>query len=312
MDIHSVFNSQTLELLTDAIIDTIKLIPFLYLTYLLMEFIEHKGGEKAERFISASGSFGPAVGSLLGLVPQCGFSAAASGLYAGRIISMGTLIAIFLSTSDEMLPIMISEGAGFKKILPIIVSKLIIGTAAGFVIDLIMRLKHKKSDKDSAKKASDEHHCHDDMDEDTHAHEIHEFCESEHCHCDRNIFVSALIHTLQITLFIFVATLAINIIIYIIGEETVSGWLDSLPVLGEAVAALIGLIPNCASSVIITHLYIEGIIGAGPALAGLLSGSGLGLLVLFRTNKRLRENFLILGILYAVSVASGFLLGLIF
>lgn len=274
--------------------DTLKLAPFLYLTYLVMEFIEHKGGEKAERIISSSGRLGPLAGGLLGAVPQCGFSAAASGLYAARIVSLGTLISVFLSTSDEMLPIMISEGAGIDKILPILLSKIIIGTVCGFVIDLLISSYRKKHPHE--KELSDH---------------IHGICDKESCHCEKGLLLSALIHTLQIILFVFIASASINVIMYIVGEDTLAGFLGGIPVLAEAIAALIGLIPNCAASVLITRLYLDGIISFGPTLAGLLTSSGVGILVLFRTNKKLKQNLAVVLTVYLIGLAAGLFAGLL-
>lgn len=280
--------------LLHAVKDTLILVPFLYLAYLLMEFIEHKGGERAQKLISSSGKLGPLVGGLLGIVPQCGFSAAASGLYAGRMISLGTLTALFLSTSDEMLPIMISEQVSLSRILPILLCKAFVGIAVGFAIDIVIAVLRKQK-----------------RSEDTAASSIHELCEDGHCHCERGIFLSALFHTLQITLFIFIATAAMNLLVYAIGEDTLSTVFSSVPVLGEAIAALIGLIPNCASSVIITELYLDGLISAGPMMAGLLSGSGVGLLVLFKVNKSKKQNLAVLALLYTVSVCVGVCVGLL-
>lgn len=280
--------------LLHAVKDTLILVPFLYLAYLLMEFIEHRGGERAEKLISSSGKLGPLAGGLLGIIPQCGLSAAASGLYAGRMISLGTLMALFLSTSDEMLPIMISEQVPLSKILPILLCKAAVGIVVGFATDAVLAILKKRRGTENSAASS-----------------IHELCEDGHCHCEKGIFWSALIHTLEITLFIFIATAAMSILIYAIGEDTISAVFSSVPVLGEAIAALIGLIPNCASSVIITELYLDGIISAGPMMAGLLSGSGVGLLVLFKVNKDKKQAFSVLGLLYAVSVAAGVIIGLI-
>lgn len=271
------------EVLLDTLVDGLKLLPFLFLTYLLMEFIEHKTSEKTESFIKRTGVFGPVIGGVAGVVPQCGFSASASGLYAGKLISVGTLIAIFLSTSDEMLPVCISEQVEVSVILKILGVKVAAGIVFGLIIDLVLRLFHKKA----------------------HKVEIHSLCEHEHCHCEEGIFKSALHHTIHIALFILIITFVLNTAVYFIGEETLGSLFLNIPVLGSAVAALVGLIPNCAASVVITELYLKGIISTGAMLAGLLTGSGIGILVLFRLNKNIKENLCILGVLYFIGFAIG-------
>ncbi len=284
------------EVALDAVIDSVKLLPFLFLTYLAMEYLEHKTSDKTNRLVERSGKFGPLYGSLLGMVPQCGFSAAATNFYAGRVITLGTLIAIYLSTSDEMLPILISEKVPLLLILKILFVKVAIGMIAGFIIDFVhqklLRWTHMK----------DPHHLPD----------IHHMCEHEHCHCDeKGIFPSALKHTLEIFAYILVISFVLNLVIAYIGEDTLSSFVLNRPVIGELAAGMIGLIPNCAASVVITQLYLEGLLSAGPMMAGLLVSAGVGLLVLFKVNDHPRENLKILGLLYAVGVVSGLLIELI-
>ena len=277
-----------LHVIEHTLIDNIKLLPFLFITYLVMEYIEHKTGEKAEAVIKKAGRFGPIPGGLLGMIPQCGFSAAASNLYAGRIITLGTLFAIFLSTSDEMLPILISEQAPVSMILKILLSKAVIGMVSGFLLDLIVRREHA-GEKEELR--------------------IEHMCDHEHCHCEEgNIFKSAISHTLQIFLFILVISFAINLIIEFMGEEVLASFLSGKPVIGPVLAGIVGLIPNCAASVVITQLYLEGVLGAGAMMAGLLTGSGVGLLVLFRANDNLKENLKITLILYGIGVVAGIIL----
>lgn len=278
-----------IDVLLDTLIDSIKLLPFLFLTYLAMEYLEHKTKDKAKQVIKKAGKFGPVFGGALGVVPQCGFSAAASNLYAGRVISMGTLIAIFLSTSDEMLPILISEAVNPVLILKILGTKLIIGILAGLILDFIIRKTVKEVPK-----------MH-----------IHEMCEHEHCHCEKGIFRSALNHTLQIFFFIAVISLILNILIHYVGEDTLGSIILNQPVFGPMIAGLVGLIPNCAASVILTQLYLEGALGLGSMMAGLLAGSGVGLLVLFRVNSNKKENLRIIGILYGIGVAVGIVMELL-
>lgn len=276
-----------LHVLEHTLIDTIKLLPFLFIAYLVIELIEQKAGEKTTKIIQKSGKFGPVLGSLLGVVPQCGFSAAASNLYAGRIITMGTLISIFLSTSDEMLPILISEAVPAKTIIMILAIKVVIAIIVGMIVDLIFR---KKIEEDSKE-------------------EIHKLCDEEHCHCEEHgIIRSSIKHTLQIFVYILIISVILNLIIHFVGEDNIAKLVLNVPVLGPIISCLVGLIPNCASSVILTQVYLENIISMGSMIAGLLVNSGIGILVLFRVNKSKKENFTILGILYLVGVISGIIL----
>lgn len=280
-----------IDVLLDTLFDAAKLIPFLYLTYLLLEFIEHRAKEQTEALMKKAGKWGPFLGGALGAVPQCGFSASMSNLYAENIISMGTLVAVFLSTSDEMLPIMISGISSGDirawSVVKILLVKILLGVVVGFIVDGVARLCSKKE-----KNIDIESLCHDD-----------------HCGCEEgNIFLSALIHTLKILAFILVVSFALSTVIYFIGEDALGNFISSLPVVvGPLATALVGLVPNCASSIVITQLYMSGVISAGSMLAGLLSGSGIGLLILFRVNKNMKSNFAVLGIVYG----SGAVIGII-
>ena len=198
-----------LDILFDTVVDSVKLLPFLFLTYLLMEWLEHKTGSAAEQRIRSAGKSGPVWGALLGVVPQCGFSAAASSLYAGRVITIGTLFAVFLSTSDEMLPILISEAASASVIIKILAAKVIIGAVSGLIIEFAYVNLMKKREKEM---------------------DIHVVCEEEHCHCEDGMVVSALKHTLKIFFYIFVISLVLNAVIAFIGEDTLSGLLSGTPV----------------------------------------------------------------------------------
>ena len=270
-----------LHVLEHTLIDTLKLLPFLFLAYLVIELIEQKAGDKTTALIKKSGKFGPVLGSLLGVVPQCGFSAAASNLYAGKIITRGTLIAIFLSTSDEMLPILISESVPAKIIVMILGIKVVIAISVGIIVDLIFRKKVEENSKE----------------------EIHKLCDEEHCHCEEHgILRSSITHTLQIFVYILIISFILNLIIHFVGEETIAKLVLNIPVLGPVISSLVGLIPNCASSVILTQVYLENIISMGSMIAGLLVNSGIGILILFRVNKSKKENFTILGLLYLVGV----------
>ena len=279
-----------IDVLVETIIDTLKILPFLWLAYLIIELIEKKAGNRTTHIIQKSGKFGPILGGILGIVPQCGFSVTASNLYAGRIITTGTLIAIFLSTSDEMLPILISEAVSSDIIFKILLIKLFIAIVVGFFVDFIFRRKVNESSKE----------------------EIHKICDEEHCHCEENgIIRASVVHTLQIFVYIFIISLLLNIIIHFIGEENIANLVLNVPVLGPVITSIIGLIPNCASSVILTQLYLENIISCGAMIAGLLVNSGIGILILFRVNKVKKENVTILGILFLVGVISGIVLDLL-
>ena len=278
-----------LEIIEDTLIDSVKLLPFLFLTYLLMEYIEHKTKEKTKETIKKSGKFGPLIGGILGIVPQCGFSVSATNLYAARVITLGTLIAVYLSTSDEMLPIFISEAVPISTILKILGIKLLIGVFAGFIIDLVIRFVKKEKQEEE---------------------KIVDLCEKEHCHCEKGIVKSALKHTINIFIFIVIITFIINLVIYFIGEDTIAGFLRNQPILGPVIAGIIGLIPNCASSVILTQMYLENVISAATMISGLLVGAGVGLAVLFKTNKGIKQNLKITALLYVIGVLSGIVIGL--
>lgn len=283
-----------IEIIEETLIDSIKLLPFLFITYLIMEYIEHKMGEKSKKTIQKSGKWGPFFGSILGIFPQCGFSVSATNLYAGRVITLGTLIAVYLSTSDEMLPIFISEAVSPIIILKILGIKLIIGMIAGFIIDVVIHMfrKNKKDDLEEI--------------------EIEHVCQEEHCHCDeKGILKSSVKHTISIFIYIVIITFIINIIVHLVGEDTIASWILNKPILGPVISALIGLIPNCAASVVLTNLYLENVISVGSMIAGLLTGAGVGLMVLFKTNHDWKENLKIVGLLYLIGVISGVVLQLL-
>lgn len=278
-----------LDVLLDTCIDALRLLPFLFLTYLAMECLEHWTGGKMQEVVRKSGKAGPAIGGLLGIFPQCGFSTAAANLYAGRIITLGTLLAVFLSTSDEMLPIMISENVSPVMIGKILLLKVIIAIVAGFLVDFFFRRKIGM--------------------------QIGHLCERHHCHCERGIWKSAFHHTWTIFLYIVVVSLVLNFAIALIGEETLAALVQGKPALSLFLAALVGMIPNCASSVVLTQLYLGGVLSAGALMAGLLAGSGVGFLVLLRVNEDKRENLQIFALLYAFGVGAGALtqlLGIVF
>ena len=282
-----------LDVILETLLDTAKLLPFLYLTYLFMEYLEHRSGSVTERWLRKSGRVGPLVGGLLGAVPQCGFSSAASGLYAGRIITTGTLIAVYLSTSDEMLPILISEKAPIPTVLTVLACKIVIGMIAGLAIDRISALIGKRK-----------------LDRETAHESIEELCERENCQCSDHFALSALKHTLHITGFILLIAFALNTAVHFVGEERIASIVLDRPVLGNLLAALVGLIPNCASSVILTKLYLESVISAGAMMSGLLVNSGIALTILFRNNRPVRDSLRILLFLFVIGLSCGILIDL--
>ncbi len=272
-----------LDILIDSVIDSVKLIPFLLVTYLIMEYLEHKTSDKHREHMKKSGKMGPVIGGFLGAFPQCGFSVSATNLYVGRVISLGTLIAVYLSTSDEMIPVFLSEAVPVFVIFKILAIKILVSIVMGIVIDLIFQ-KEKQ------------------------ANEIGLMCEHDKCHCEDGIVKSSIRHTVSITLYIFLVSLILNSLIFFVGEEHISHLILNRPILGPILAGLVGLIPNCASSVILAELYLGNLISAGTMMAGLLVGAGIGLLVLFKENNKMKENIKIVSLLYGIGVTFGVLL----
>lgn len=337
-----------LDALLDAVLDTAKLIPFLFITYMGMEYLEHKAEKHTTGMLEKAGHFGPLIGAAVGILPQCGFSAAASSLFAGGVISVGTLIAVFLSTSDEMLPIFISEGVHPATMLRILATKAILGLISGFLLDIFMRHgRHTKApekhihdlcvhehcdcneeEEEEAlhtevahtHEANADDHAHRHVAEEHHSHEhaaAHAHAGHHHHHQKgfMGIAMPALHHTIQITGFIFFITLIITLLVEGIGAEAIGHFLSGKPIVGVFLAGVVGLIPNCAASVSITQLYLMGILNAGQMMAGLLVGAGVGLLVLFRTNDHPNENLRITIMLYGLGVFWGLVieyLGIVF
>lgn len=281
---------ELLHALEHTLEDTIKILPFLLIAYLIMEYIEHKTTNKTREAIKKSGRFGPFIGSLLGAFPQCGFSVTATNLYAGRVITLGTLSAVYLSTSDEMLPILLSEGVAGPLILKILGIKILIGIIAGVIIDLILNKFHKNKKEEN---------------------KIESICEHDHCHCEEGIWKSAIKHTINVFIFIFIISLLLNIAIEYIGEDNLAGLISNKPVISALIASLIGLIPNCASSVILTQLYLSNVLGLAVMIGGLLVNAGVGLIVLFKVNHNQKENIGIVTGLYLIGVISAIILQLI-
>lgn len=310
------------HVLEHSVADTLYLVPFLLVTYVAMEWLEHRTAGRTQEAVKRAGAAGPIVGALLGVVPQCGFSAAAATLYAGRVITLGTLFAVFLSTSDEMLPIFLAEQAPLGTILKVLGAKVVIGMLMGFAVDAVVRLARRDDQRLLIHELCERDRCHCAEDCSTCAerpelvYEHHDDCvdgctHEAHCHDHghdggwKGVLRSALVHTVQVTLFIFVVTIALNVVLETVGEEALEAALGGDSPLAVCATALVGLIPNCAASVVIAQLYLDGVLGGGAMLAGLLTSAGVGLLVLVRANRRWRQNLAIIAGLYATGVAWG-------
>ena len=357
-----------IDILLDAGKDTLSLVPFLLVTYLVLETLEHVAGDRVNGAIKRAGAAGPVVGSLLGMVPQCGFSAMAATLYAGRVVTLGTLVAVFLSTSDEMLPLLLAEQVPVQTMAMLLASKALIALVTGFIVDAAIRGLRRNARAHAAIRrtvlgtainpahvncAHDDHSGGDIIDEvaeaGVSADHIHELCERDHCGCDEDegehghrhdhehghnhghghaddrehhhdhghshegapvlsIIRSAISHTVQVSVFIFLVTLILVAVLEAFGESAIEQFLrgnETLAVLGSA---LVGLIPNCSASVVITQLYLEGALQLAPMLAGTLISAGVGYLVLFRTNRSARENALFLVMMYVIGAGWGLIL----
>ena len=337
-----------LDVLTDSVIDTLYLVPFLFVTYLFMEWLEHRASENFQAAIRRAGVAGPLAGAVLGVIPQCGFSGVASTLYAARVVSLGTLFAVFLSTSDEMLPIFIAQQVPAEVVVAVLVGKIAIGIVVGVVVDAVARATHRNHVNyhihdlceydgcacecdtcDTCERAAgaggcagagDAEHGHDCEHDCVHDHG--HGCEHEHSHDHghdhageacvhghrHSIVRSALKHTVRVTLFVFVIVLVLNALLAVVGEATLATFIGSNSVLAVFASALVGLIPNCAASVTIAQMYVDGLLGAGPMMAGLLSAAGVGLLVLFRTNHKPKDNIAIVVGLWAISAVVGLII----
>lgn len=268
------------EVILEAVIDTLKLIPFLFVAFLLIELIEHKMNDKTKKIISKSDKFGPVIGSILGIIPQCGFSSLATNLYVTRIISLGTLISIYLSTSDEMLPLLLSENIDMNVIVTILLIKVFVGMFFGFLIDFFLRKKEKVEIN-------------------------YDICDDEHCDCKHGIILSSIKHTFNILIFILVCNLIINLLFEYLGHDYLSNLFMKDSLLSPFVTSLIGLIPNCGSSVVLTQLFINNAINMSALISGLLTGSGVAPLVLLKENKNKKESLFIILLIYLIGVISG-------
>ena len=284
--------SAIMEAIMDTVKDTAMMVPFLFITYLALEWLERRTEDQSVALLSRIGKFGHVAGAAIGLMPQCGFSAAAASLYSGGVITAGTLLSVFLSTSDEMLPIFISSSVGAGTIGRLLAAKFIIALISGIAVDVIARMvRHRSEEK-----------------------HIHDLCEREHCGCEEEeggILHSALIHTLKITGFIFVVSLVLSLLMETVGGDVLASLLTGAPVAGTIITGIIGLIPNCAASVLITQMYLEGLLTSGQLLSGLLVGAGVGLLVLVRTNNKKKENAQVIGTLLGLGIAWGILIDIL-
>ena len=351
-----------IDILLDAGKDTLSLVPFLLVTYLVLETLEHVAGDRVNGAIKRAGAAGPVVGSLLGIVPQCGFSAMAATLYAGRVVTLGTLVAVFLSTSDEMLPLLLAEQVPVQTMAMLLVSKALIALITGFIVDAAIRGLRRNARAHAAIRrtvlgtaanpahvncAHDDHSGGDIIDEvaeaGVSADHIHELCERDHCGCDEDegehghghehhhdyghadehhhdhghshegapvllIIRSAISHTVQVSVFIFLVTLILVAVLETFGESAIEQFLRGNEMLAVLGSALVGLIPNCSASVVITQLYLEGALQLAPMLAGTLISAGVGYLVLFRTNRSARENALFLVMMYVIGAGWGLIM----
>ncbi len=279
-----------LDVILDILLDSVKMLPFLFGAYLLIEFLEHKASDKLQNALSKSGKHGIVVGAVLGTVPQCGFSVAAANLYSGKVITLGTLIAVFISTSDEAIPMLLSSPGNVGVLLQLIAVKIVIALIAGFAVDFALKTRRVEE----AEPELQEHNvlCH-------------------HCGCEHGIFKSAVKHTLSIFLFILLVSFLLNGVIAWIGQDTISKLLFTDSVFQPFIAALIGLIPNCAASVMLVQLFLSGSLSFGSVVAGLCTGAGIGLAVLFRANRNWKKNLFILVLLYGIGSLSGLLIHLL-
>lgn len=277
-----------LDILIDGIKDTFQLFPYLLVSFIILEFLEKKLHDKNKEILQKRTKIGPLVGGILGGFPQCGFSTMAASLFSNHVITIGSVVAIFLATSDEMLFIMLSKKVDFFFILKIIGFKVLVGILVGFLVDLFYKSE-------------------------TGTELIHEECEKNHCNCSKDgIFLSGFKHALKIAGFLLIMNVVINVIISFIGEDSIQiFFLHQANIFSYFISSFIGLIPNCFSSIFITELYLSHFISIGVLLSGLLTGSGVGILVLFRSNKNLKENLLILSIIYFVGVFLGIIVDFI-
>ena len=283
--------------LSDAFLDALKMLPFLFGVYLLIEYMEHRNSKGFERFFKRLGFFGPVGGALLGTVPQCGISVAATNLFSGRVITLGTIVAVYIATSDEAIPIIIANPDKIGVLWRLILVKLITAVLAGITVDIVLRLTSRSTGEKPFEELCENCGCHD-HDDDGHSH---------------SVLIPAIKHTVSIFLFVLIINIVLGSVIELLGEDFLKSILISDSVFQPLVAALVGFIPNCAASVILTELHLNGVLSFGSCVEGLCTGAGMGLIVLFKTNKRhMKQNFAVLGILYITAIAAGFVVNAVF
>lgn len=296
-----------LDVVIDALKDTVELIPFLFATYVVISLLDLFASDKTTAAIQRAGHAGPLIGGVLGVVPQCGFSAMGASLYADRIVSLGTFVAVILSTSDEMLPLLLAEHVEVGLLARILVTKAVLGVILGFAIDLVLRAVLGRTSLAGV----DESDAGEEQDEDA---EFDLSAYSCDCGCGEPltrgqtawwVVVNSAYRTFQVVVFIFVVSVLLNALIALVGEDALASFLSGNAVVATLVSGLVGLVPNCAASVVLTQLYIDGVLGFAPMIAGTLVAGGAGYLVLFRMNGNMRENAAIVGIVYALGVCAG-------
>lgn len=296
-----------LDVVIDALKDTAELIPFLFATYVVISLLDLFASDKTTAAIQRAGHAGPLIGGVLGVVPQCGFSAMGASLYADRIVSLGTFVAVILSTSDEMLPLLLAEHVEVGLLARILVTKAVLGVILGFAIDLVLRVVLGRTSLAGV----DESDAGEEQDEDA---EFDPSAYSCDCGCGEPltrgqtawwVVVNSAYRTFQVVVFIFVVSVLLNALIALVGEDALASFLSGNAVVATLVSGLVGLVPNCAASVVLTQLYIDGVLGFAPMIAGTLVAGGAGYLVLFRMNGNMRENAAIVGIVYALGVCVG-------
>ena len=316
-----------LDVLLDAVKDTAVLLPFLFITYVAISLLELFAGDKAVSRIQNAGHAGPAIGAVLGLVPQCGFSAMGAMLFADRIVTLGTLVAVILSTSDEMLPLLVAEQVDVAVLVKILATKAVIGLVAGFAVDGAIHALAAKSRRFASllpgSAAYDEASEGEAAEGEGDGAASEDFDPSQYscdCGCGEPLTKGQVVQwlalnsayrTLQVAVFIFAVTLVLTAVIEGVGEDVLTSFLANNEAIATFVAGLVGMIPNCAASVVVTQLYLDGALGFGPMMAGTLVAAGAGYLVLFRTNGNARENVGIAVLLYVIGVASGLVLNLL-
>lgn len=286
------------EVFLDALLDSLMILAFVFIFNVLLSIVEPIMTKK----LSKDNKLNPLSASVFGLIPQCGVSVIGADLYIKSHITMGSLVAIFIACSDEAIPIMLSEPSKILSVFPLLLLKLIIGFTVGFLIDIINK-------RNISEVSHHKEHCH-------HEYEIKTGCcshEINHNHKKiSDYIIHPLIHSLKLFIYIFLINLTFGLIIYYIGEETFSSILQNNKFLTPIYATMIGLIPNCASSVIITNLYITNKLSFGTTLAGLISNSGLGLLMLLKNKNMIKKTIVIIAILVLTSLVSGYVINLIF